>query len=74
MLGLFRVDTVLHRRPAECHTSFRVAEAQADTMVAWLRAPWNRAFPSAPRSNTGNSRRTHRTRMDARCSLFRVIR
>ena len=38
MLGLFRVDTVVHRSPAEYHISFRVAEARADTMVAWLRA------------------------------------
>jgi catechol 2,3-dioxygenase-like lactoylglutathione lyase family enzyme len=37
MLGLFRVDTIVHRSPAEYHISFRVAETQADTMVAWLR-------------------------------------
>jgi catechol 2,3-dioxygenase-like lactoylglutathione lyase family enzyme len=29
MLGLFRVDTVVHRSPAEYHISFRIAEAQA---------------------------------------------
>jgi len=67
MLGLFQVDTVVHRSPAEYHISFRVAEAQADTMVAWLRAREIEPFhpPSAPRSNTESSRRTHRARMDA---------
>jgi len=50
MLGLFRVDTVAHRSPAECHISFRVAETQADTMVAWLRARGIEPFhpPHAP--------------------------
>ena len=45
MLGLFRVETVAHRSPAEYHISFRVAAAQADTMVAWLRA---RGIPFHP--------------------------
>jgi len=50
MLGLFQVDTVVHRSPAEYHISFRVAEAQADTMVAWLRAREIEPFhpPHAP--------------------------
>lgn len=37
MLGLFRVDTVVHRSAAEYHISFRVAEEHADLMVPWLR-------------------------------------
>ena len=54
MLGLFRVDTVVHRSPAEYHISFRVAEARADTMVAWLRARGIEPFhpPHAPLQGT----------------------
>jgi lactoylglutathione lyase len=37
MLGLFRVDTVVHRSAAEYHISFRIAEEQVDSMVSWLR-------------------------------------
>jgi catechol 2,3-dioxygenase-like lactoylglutathione lyase family enzyme len=37
MLGLFRVDTVVHRDAAESHISFRVAEADIDGMVPYLR-------------------------------------
>jgi lactoylglutathione lyase len=37
MLGLFRVDTVIHRSAAEYHISFRVAEERVDSMVPWLR-------------------------------------
>ena len=37
MLGLFEVDTVVHRRPAEYHISFRVAKGDADLMVHHLR-------------------------------------
>ena len=50
MLGLYQVDAVIHRSPAEYHISFRVAEAQADTMVAWLRARGIEPFhpPHAP--------------------------
>lgn len=50
MLGLFRVDTLVHHSPAEYHISFRVAEAQADTMVTWLRARGIEPFhpPHAP--------------------------
>jgi lactoylglutathione lyase len=54
MLGLFWVETVVHRSPAEYHISFRVAEAQADTMVAWLRARGIEPFhpPHAPIQRT----------------------
>ena len=54
MLGLFWVETVVHRSPAEYHISFRVAEAQADTMVAWLRARGIEPFhpPHAPIQGT----------------------
>jgi lactoylglutathione lyase len=54
MLGLFRVDTVVHRSPADYHISFRVAETQADTMVAWLRARGIEPFhpPHAPIQGT----------------------
>jgi lactoylglutathione lyase len=37
MLGLFRVDTVVHRYAAEYHISFRVAEQDVDGMVPYLR-------------------------------------
>jgi lactoylglutathione lyase len=37
MLGLFRVDTVVHRQAAEYHISFRVAESDVDRMVPYLR-------------------------------------
>ena len=37
MLGLFRVDTVVHRRAAEYHISFRMAEKDVDSMVPYLR-------------------------------------
>lgn len=36
MLGLFQVDTVVHRHPAESHISFRVAEEDVDRMVPYL--------------------------------------
>jgi lactoylglutathione lyase len=36
MLGLFRVDSVVHRTAAEFHISFRVAENDVDSMVPWL--------------------------------------
>jgi catechol 2,3-dioxygenase-like lactoylglutathione lyase family enzyme len=54
MLGLYQVDAVIHRSPAEYHISFRVAEAQADTMVAWLRARGIEPFhpPHAPIQGT----------------------
>jgi len=54
MLGLYQVDAVVHRSPAEYHISFRVAEAQADTMVAWLRARGIEPFhpPHAPIQGT----------------------
>ena len=54
MLGLFWAETVVHRSPAEYHISFRVAEAQADTMVAWLRARGIEPFhpPHAPIQGT----------------------
>jgi len=68
MLGLFRVETVVHRSPADYHISFRVAETQADTMVAWLRARGIEPFhpPHAPIQGTVDE--PHRTRMDAGCS------
>jgi hypothetical protein len=37
MLGLFRVETVVHRSAAEHHISFRIAEEHVDRMVSWLR-------------------------------------
>jgi catechol 2,3-dioxygenase-like lactoylglutathione lyase family enzyme len=37
MLGLFQVDVVVHRHPAEYHVSFRVAEEDVDQMVPDLR-------------------------------------
>ena len=37
MLGLFQVDTVVHRRPAEYHISFRIAEGDVDQMIPYLR-------------------------------------
>ena len=37
MLGLFQVNTVEHRHPAESHISFRVAEEDVDQMVPYLR-------------------------------------
>ena len=36
MLGLFRVDTVVHRNAAEYHVSFRVAEKDVDRMIPYL--------------------------------------
>jgi lactoylglutathione lyase len=37
MLGLFQVDAIVHRRPAEYHVSFRIAEKDVDQMVDRLR-------------------------------------
>lgn len=37
MIGLFTVDAVEHRHPAEFHTAFRVAGREAERMVPWLR-------------------------------------
>jgi len=37
MLGLFKVDAVSHRHPAECHLAFRVPEQDADSMIPFLR-------------------------------------
>lgn len=37
MLGLFQVNTVVHRHAAEYHISFRVAEEDVDRMVPYLR-------------------------------------
>lgn len=37
MLGLFRVDTVVHRQAAEYHISLRVAEEDAEKMIPFLR-------------------------------------
>lgn len=36
MLGLFRVDTIVHREAAEYHVSFRVVERNADMMIPYL--------------------------------------
>lgn len=36
MLGLFEVDQINHRHPAEYHISFRVSEDNADQMVSFL--------------------------------------
>lgn len=37
MLGLFEVDHIDHRHPAEYHISFRVSESNVDQMISWLR-------------------------------------
>lgn len=37
MLGLFEVDEVVHRHPAEYHVSFRVSTEEVDRIVPWLR-------------------------------------
>lgn len=37
MLGLFEVDGIEHRHPAESHVAFRVAEADVDDMIPFLR-------------------------------------
>ncbi|MEN8143736.1 MAG: VOC family protein [Gemmatimonadota bacterium] len=37
MLGLFRVDVVSHRHPAESHVALRVAEEDVDGMIPYLR-------------------------------------
>ncbi len=37
MLGLFQVDKVVHRHPAESHVAFRVAEEDVDGMIPYLR-------------------------------------
>jgi lactoylglutathione lyase len=37
MLGLFQVDTVVHRHPADYHISFRIAEEDVDQMIHYLR-------------------------------------
>jgi catechol 2,3-dioxygenase-like lactoylglutathione lyase family enzyme len=37
MLGLFEVDRVSHRHPAESHVSLRVAEEEVDEMIPYLR-------------------------------------
>ena len=36
MLGLFLVDTLVHRHAGEYHISFRVAEADVDRMIPYL--------------------------------------
>lgn len=36
MLGLFRVETVVHRQAAEYHISFRVAAEDVDRMIPYL--------------------------------------
>ena len=61
MLGLFRVDTVVHRSPADYHISFRVAEEQADAMVPWLRERGIKPFhpPHAPIQGTVNEPIVH---------------
>ena len=38
MLGLFRVDAIEHRHPAEYHVAFRVDREDADRMMSWLEA------------------------------------
>lgn len=40
MLGLFEVDTVTHRHPAESHVAFRIPESRADEMIPFLRERW----------------------------------
>ncbi len=37
MLGLFRVDQISHRHPAEYHVALRVAEEDVDEMIPYLR-------------------------------------
>lgn len=37
MLGLFRVDEIEHRHPAEHHLALRVPGAEADGMIPYLR-------------------------------------
>ena len=36
MLGLFEIDEIDHRHPAEYHISFRIAEENADQMISFL--------------------------------------
>ncbi len=36
MLGLFRVETIVHRTQEEYHIAFRVAEERVDNIVPWL--------------------------------------
>lgn len=50
MLGLFRVDEVEHRHPAEYHVAFRVAGQDADRMVPMLEERGIRPLhpPTAP--------------------------
>jgi catechol 2,3-dioxygenase-like lactoylglutathione lyase family enzyme len=36
MLGLFEVETVIHRSPAEYHIALRVAEKHVDRMIPYL--------------------------------------
>ncbi len=36
MLGLFKVDAIVHRHPAEYHISFRVGERDIDSMIPYL--------------------------------------
>lgn len=51
MLGLFEVDAIAHRHPAEYHTAFRVPEADVDRMLPWLeeRGITPEHPPTAPR-------------------------
>ncbi|MEJ2204125.1 MAG: VOC family protein [Gemmatimonadota bacterium] len=37
MLGLFVVDVIAHRHPAEYHVALRVSEADVDGMIPYLR-------------------------------------
>ena len=60
MLGLFRVDEIRHRHPAEHHLAFRVPEADADRMVGWLRE--RGIEPSSPGGSDGGA---DRARLDA---------
>lgn len=50
MLGLFRVDEVAHRHPAEHHVALRVDEEDADRMLPYLRERGIEAVhpPTAP--------------------------
>ncbi|MGH8091996.1 MAG: VOC family protein [Chthoniobacterales bacterium] len=61
MLGLFRVDSVVHRCAAEYHISFRVAAQDVDGMVPYLRergvAPVHP--PGAPRQGPMNEPIVH---------------
>jgi lactoylglutathione lyase len=61
MLGLFRVDTVVHRCAAEYHISFRMAEKEVDWMVPYLRdrgiEPVH--LPGAPRQGSMNEPIVH---------------